>query len=322
MDEQNYLDMESISTPQTVYSSNHVNMQHKRVAEPTELPRRMNNAWNAPERALSPTSIRQRQLRAHLLQLADSNGEITESRQMLFDKHMGHVDDDNDNSIKSLQRFNVCGEQSDDGISSTYPNSSRSTIRDLTCSSISSAMARSSSFVCEDSMNLWAENENKMIQSITAPNKQRLAHRASHPAHPDMIAENPFELPLKANKHRSSPRNHFDITTKFQRGKSVESTEQITRDAFASHGLIQGYTREHLLRAEKFGSVIKVIRKPGHHIGPTRNPDCECAHCRRWFDERRNFRERAASFDVINSIAQTPSNSNDRSKFRFNTNVV
>lgn len=322
MDEQNYLDMDSISTPQTVYSSNHMNMQHKRVAETTELPRRMINVANASERTLSPTSARQRQLRAHLLQLADSHGEITESKQMLFDKHLEHTDDDNDNSIKSLQRSNVCRDQSDDGISSTYPNSSRSTIRDLTCSSISSAMARSSSFVCEDSMNLWAEHENKMIQSIAASNKQRQMHRPSHTTHPDMIAENPFELPLKANKHRLSPRNHFDITTKFQRGKSVELTEPITRDAFASHSLIQGYTREHLLRAEKFGSVIKVIRKPGHHVGPTRNPDCECAHCRRWFDERRNYRERAASFDVINSIGQTPSNSHDRSKFRFNTNVV
>lgn len=35
--------------------------------------------------------------------------------------------------------------------------------------------------------------------------------------------------------------------------------------------------------ARKFGRIIDVYRKPGHHIGPAKNPDCSCDHCTEYF---------------------------------------
>lgn len=335
MDDHNYLDIESNSTPQTVYSSHNVKLQHKRVADTCELPRRI---ANVAEQRHSPTAIiRQNQLRDYLLQKCNSTDEITESKQMLFDKHMDHINDDNAHRVKSKQRFNVCHDQSDDCISSTYPNSSRSTARDLTCSSISSTMARSMSFVCDphrdDTANMWTDIDNEMSQHAHLLDRQQddRAQRSINPnankTYPttSTIAYAAYPLAsMKTGANRFMPRNHFDIAAKFQRGKSVESSEPLGRDMVdATDSLIPGYTREHLLRAEKFGSVIKVCRMPGHHVGPTKNPDCMCTHCRRWFDERRHLRERALSMDFITSIGQLTSNPIDyRSRVRFNTNIV
>ncbi|RZC39389.1 HR1 domain containing protein [Asbolus verrucosus] len=42
------------------------------------------------------------------------------------------------------------------------------------------------------------------------------------------------------------------------------------------------YTNQRAI-AKKFGSIVPVVRKPGHHIGPVKNPDCLCDHCQRHF---------------------------------------
>lgn len=56
-----------------------------------------------------------------------------------------------------------------------------------------------------------------------------------------------------------------------------------------------GYTAEHLLKAKKFGTVVRTARKPGHHVGPTKNPSCACESCQRWLAERFQVRGRAFS---------------------------
>ncbi|XP_022916560.1 uncharacterized protein [Onthophagus taurus] len=35
--------------------------------------------------------------------------------------------------------------------------------------------------------------------------------------------------------------------------------------------------------ARRFGNIVNVFKKPGHHIGPAKNPDCMCDHCRQYF---------------------------------------
>lgn len=47
----------------------------------------------------------------------------------------------------------------------------------------------------------------------------------------------------------------------------------------------QGEKTEHIAKASIFGPVIGAFRKPGHHIGPSKNPSCSCEHCRRYFEE-------------------------------------
>lgn len=48
-----------------------------------------------------------------------------------------------------------------------------------------------------------------------------------------------------------------------------------------------GERTDHIVKASMFGAVISAFRKPGHHIGPAKNPSCACEHCRRFFEETR-----------------------------------
>lgn len=379
--------MESNSTPQTVYDSNQLKLHHKRVADTDNLPRRI--IASHQHDYLENTSYGN--LRDYLLSQCDSRDEVTESKQMLFEKHVGGMNDGRNNQsaskptrfANSRNRFHLHREQSDDCISSNYPNSSHSTIRDLTCSSISSVMAASSPAIPDDIESSWKETDidNSTKGSSICPSdsfdydnrndrwrirqlddmwkeKEKRWRMFSSSIMRDSIeekdpmdgsihdyenvspevqqkpqpqdsyyVERPTDVSLNAQSMpnddvRQQHNEAFELSTSprpvYGRGKSMElpiknMTERMARpttfwlksdfgtttEKRKSPALIPGYTREHLLRAQKFGSVIEAIRKPGHHVGPAKNPDCKCEYCRRWFAERGdNFRERASSLDI------------------------
>lgn len=48
--------------------------------------------------------------------------------------------------------------------------------------------------------------------------------------------------------------------------------------------IFPGIFTEQRAVAKRFGNVVNVFKKPGHHIGPAKNPDCTCDHCRRYFE--------------------------------------
>lgn len=153
----NNFDEESNSTPQTVLETK---FHHNRITDKNELPRRIANQFIEKQQKsiISPAKLRQ-----FLIENATSKDEINESKQILFRKHMGESDLTrhmaNPTRISSTKnRFAIQKDGSEDGLSSNYPNSSRSTVRDLTSSSISSALA-SSSAVYED-LDSWKENDN------------------------------------------------------------------------------------------------------------------------------------------------------------------
>ncbi|XP_017881467.1 flocculation protein FLO11 [Ceratina calcarata] len=56
----------------------------------------------------------------------------------------------------------------------------------------------------------------------------------------------------------------------------------------------QGERTDHILKASIFGKVVNAFRKPGHHIGPSKNPSCSCEHCRSHF-EKESLRDRSSS---------------------------
>lgn len=58
-----------------------------------------------------------------------------------------------------------------------------------------------------------------------------------------------------------------------------------------------GERTDHIVKASKFGTVINAFRKPGHHIGPSKNPTCSCDHCRRYFEDE--ARGRASSLSEL-----------------------
>lgn len=368
VDEPNVAELESNSTPQTVYDSNQLKLHHTRVNDGQNLPRRI-VATNQHE-FLQSTSYSN--LRDYLLAQCDSRDEVNESKQMLFEKHVGGITDvRNANFSKPTQRFNnsrnrfhLHREQSDDCISSNYPNSSHSTVRDLTCSSISSMMAASSTAVPDDLESSWKETdmENSTKGSSICPSdtfdyenrgdrwrirqmddawkdKEKRWKMFSSSIMHDSIEEKEtpddsireyvdnvdtqpeFNAQSQQTDEVFAADEMVDVKQRpmFGRGKSMELPvkyikERIARPATfwiknnfepntvkrkSTPVMIPGYTREHLLRAQKFGAVIETIRKPGHHVGPAKNPDCQCEYCRRWFAERGDhFRERASSLDL------------------------
>lgn len=52
--------------------------------------------------------------------------------------------------------------------------------------------------------------------------------------------------------------------------------------------------------AVKFGTVVPVFRKPGHHVGPAKNPNCLCEHCQTHFQNLGRSRTR--------SVGDSPTN--------------
>lgn len=48
---------------------------------------------------------------------------------------------------------------------------------------------------------------------------------------------------------------------------------------------IPGKRTDQLSKAEKFGTIIGTFRKPGHHVGPSKNPECACEHCRKYYKD-------------------------------------
>ena len=65
----------------------------------------------------------------------------------------------------------------------------------------------------------------------------------------------------------------------------------------------QGERTDHILKASIFGRVVSTFRKPGHHVGPAKNPACSCEHCRRHFEE---IRTRSRSLEPRRSDIRTP----------------
>lgn len=358
-------DNESNSTPQTVFDSDEIKLHHTRVANKFELPRRV-AAQTQRQVVTVPTPGN---LREYLLAQSDSKDEVSESKQILFDKHIGGdqpLDQPKQGRFTNArQRFNhFRREQSDDCISSNYPNSSHSTIRDLTCSSVSSHLAASNSVITEDTES-WKEPEIDLAILEKRPatakvvhtdsfeyenrsersNKRQMEDRwKSHtqevddapapPAAPTYDQSDPIyefdelvksmETPKYVRKAMTPSRestahyqqivnrgvsmdmhkwpynaNDFQQNQKPRRSLFGGPPQSIARQTSMFQTQVPGYTREHLMRAQKFGTVIEAIRKPGHHVGPAKNPDCQCEHCRRWFAERENYRSRASSLGNV-----------------------
>ncbi|GAB0091711.1 hypothetical protein DMENIID0001_065760 [Sergentomyia squamirostris] len=395
-------DVESNSTPQTVFESEQMKLMLRRAGK-FDMPRRLGGSSKGSG-IESPKSGIKTSLpslsRENLQQLSNKSSmidEINESKQILFDKHLGGSSSGSRISL----RQRLMKDLSDDCLSSNYPNSSYSTFRDMTVSSISSAQA-STSALFEDLMETsWKESECD----------------TSHPPHASSVAQSSdsFEYDNINDRHRikqmeemwhkknafgdkvwNSPQaerkflmqqqrmNEFmrqkeqgerikqffnvletddsehsgNVTDGYQQpqvakslmpnvmvgmgmsikepspastARTVQSTggddfqrreasepkdtwpgitlrrpttitgssrdSESVASSLQSH--LSGYTHEYLSKARKFGAVVGALRKPGHHVGPAKNPECQCEHCRRWMVERDKGRGRSSSISEI-----------------------
>lgn len=281
---------------------------------------------------------------------ANEKEEVNESKQMLFKKYLGDQRQiQKFNELKSLLHFRR--QASDDAISSNYPNSSYSTVRDLTSSSLASAVGNSPSFVNIDDSD-WKELDvaiqsgnfitptgsfqkwDKGIELDKMRDFKRLWRRPEEHGNELLMQHKLMENFLFVNQQRAeldqsgnfseSDHSHYqksnelgnisdsspstvisyshkkmisdEIPTRISKTPSErKSMEASTVSSSMKSGT---YSKDHLQLAEKFGNVMKKMRKPGHHVGPVRNPTCLCETCKRWVLEKDQVqgRDRAYSF--------------------------
>ncbi|XP_011196401.2 uncharacterized protein Hgs_2 [Zeugodacus cucurbitae] len=469
-------DLESNSTPQTVFDNEQLLLKHKRITGQT-MPRRLQPPTTRAESQATKVTKTENtgDLNiGHAITKSSTAEEVSESKQLLFRKHIG----DQRAAKLSALRQKYMRQPSDDAISSNYPNSSRSTVRDATCSSIASSVVASSQAEYADSS--WKETEDleeiyslaksdsfeyenttdrlrikqmerfwsrtssmdepsgqgytssgspvrghiqgAFLQPIsevssqrnspfttpfkrydtmpsesevfsetsdiyytypgatattttlhtsptylqqtshfprnrpgflqffgpsTSPNQQQQQHtyvssqspitvpEVTSPPHAQLLYSGyqPYLQRWKSETRdnlsthdASSPAEHSSyagsppLTTRqispaFQRSGSEAPPTTSSAATFHQSPMIgrrfemkhessaiseastthSGYTPEHLLKAKKFGTVVSSARKPGHHVGPTKNPSCACESCQRWLAERFQVRGRAFS---------------------------
>lgn len=265
---------------------------------------------------------------------ANEKEEVNESKQMLFKKYLGDQRQIKKfNELRSLLSFRR--DISDDAISSNYANSSYSTVRDLTSSSIGSGVPNSP---FEDAESTWNELDgaikagnfitpvgsfkrwDKDEEMLKMKQFERLWSREGDPTRDLLSQHKLMENFMLVNKNRGDSDNSGNISESdhnFQLGnisdsspstvisysnrkKTRESPEKKLEEIRSMSSSVRSgtYSKDHLALAKRFGSVIKTMRKPGHHVGPVRNPTCLCVTCKRWFMERDQVqgRDRAFSF--------------------------
>lgn len=316
--------VEKVVDAKTLFESDSVRLDSRQAAA-SEMPRRM---------APPPPPVVHR-LASPIPEIVSPPREppscdITEAKQMLFDRYLGD----------QTQRFNAMRNRlrmrrdiSDDAISSNYPNSSYSTFRDMTCSSISSVFAGDESSMKEttdadsflpsrsslypsDSFEYENSDDRVRIKLMSqnwaggnggaAKLQTKLKSLSESEDEDDAMQEFVFS---DFNRMKNASSRSLDVsgaescsTVKLNEQPVVVPTPpsskalppndsgNSTLKSFAS----DLYSRDYISKARQFGALIKV-KKPGHHIGPVRNPECQCEHCRHWMAEREQIRNRAMS---------------------------
>lgn len=271
------------------------------------------------------------------------------------------------NELRTLLNFRR--DVSDDAISSNYANSSYSTMRDFTSSSISSTFGQSPPVMFEDSDGMWKDldeaikngntltpvgsferdpnedcnqmqqfeslwkcreesnpkpkfepymdllNQQKLMKNFYLSGKNRLdsdnSGNVSESDH-SFTYQRSMEM---GNISDSSPSTVISYSHKKSLNTKPllikQNQEQPERDvpdigtmtsSVKSGSSVGSYSKDYLALASKFGPVLGSLRKPGHHIGPIRNPQCPCETCKRWVLEHDKVQGRGRAF----SFGDTP----------------
>ena len=73
-------------------------------------------------------------------------------------------------------------------------------------------------------------------------------------------------------------------TSKSPSGLILKERMNLNPDLRAPFTILPGVHTEQREVAERFGRIVGLFKKPGHHVGPAKNPDCTCQHCRAHFN--------------------------------------
>ncbi|XP_055537529.1 uncharacterized protein LOC129725558 isoform X2 [Wyeomyia smithii] len=337
----------SNATHPTIFESEEMKVHHKRAAK-HDIPRRRLLQQTVDQSTLSTTGSLKK-TNSHTrkpVKRSNTKEEIHESKQMLLNKILGdQKDGESFPSLEYLQHVT-----SDDNLSSNYPFSVRSPKRDITGSSLSSALAdfeeattsanptpsakvviHSDSFEYENSEDRYRINQMERLwgkQTWKSPSVERKLLEIHNPKRransesDNNLSESDHSFIFDNNPPKPNESVHSlnsDSSPSTVKSNRTPSNVDSSPKRFLQQALltvsnsatfpprswspIEGYTSEYLALARRFGSLITGRRKPGVHIGPVRNPECPCEHCRRWILERDGGpHERAHSVEIPANI--------------------
>ncbi|XP_052897399.1 uncharacterized protein LOC128304277 [Anopheles moucheti] len=349
----------------TVYESEEIRVRHKRVGK-HEVPRRLMQQTIDQNTLSTIGSLKRTGSARHGRPRRNTAiDEISESKKILFSKHLGEVpQQQNEEQIQDAFSTYFRQDISDDAISSNYALSAdRSTRRDVTGSSLSSALAcggfyednedsdihsklnrsgttatQSDSFEYDNSEDryrihemehVWKQHHWKspsverrllQMQNSTVPSPSchspESEHNLTESDHSFVYDEAPHPHASNPSLNEYSDSSPSTVKSASQRASSRPNRSILLQQqaVFAAtlqykreFSPVEGYTNEYLAIARRFGSLITGRRKPGTHMGPVRNPECPCEHCRRWVLERDSgsdvtlLHERALSVDGMSA---------------------
>lgn len=295
-----------------LFESDQLRLKHTKIWNRDELPRYLHEKYKRKQHESSEANIQA--LRDYILAQCDSNDEMNESKQILFAKHIGDESSVRDSDVSLRNSFKFQCEPNDDGLSTDYPTSSRSNLsEDAELSWAENAnvkegwrnpeqvrVQRTIDAVTEDierSTSQLVEEFEELVRSMEKDSKQRTPvtpdPSSAASALPTVSEDTP--PPLKRQSMQIFEEKKAIFRNKLRSAPHAQEEEKKRVQRSWGAYKINGLNREHLIRASKFGTVIDAILKPGHHIGPVRNPDCLCQHCRAYFAEARTTRDRAFS---------------------------
>uniref|UniRef100_A0A1B6C1K6 Uncharacterized protein n=1 Tax=Clastoptera arizonana TaxID=38151 RepID=A0A1B6C1K6_9HEMI len=103
----------------------------------------------------------------------------------------------------------------------------------------------------------------------------------------------------------SSPRKYLcqDLIGPFGLETEPPPKPKLESSVTSPFSSVPGVKTDQLNKAEKFGAIIGTFKKPGHHVGPSKNPDCSCENCRKFYEEK-GYRSRTHSLGDMPSLKQ------------------
>lgn len=285
-----------------LYDTDQLRLKHTRIWNRDEMPRYLNEKYKRKSNEPSESNVQT--LRDYILAQCDSNDEMNESKQILFAKHIGDESSVKDSDVSLKSSFQFQSDPNEDGLSTDYPDSPQSD-RDLSWTENTNLkgtwknpeQVRVHSTIdavtknIEQSTNKLVEEFDELVKSLEEENRKRT---------PATSESKSFEISAPSIEPSPEKRPSMKIFEErkamFRKNKNllVDEEKKKMQSSYAAYKM-QGLNREHLIRASKFGTVIDAILKPGHHIGPVKNPDCLCQNCVAYFFDKKIIRERAFS---------------------------
>lgn len=211
-----------------------------------------------------------------LMWVQDDDSLMDESKYLLFEKYMKDqigVEDFRDFQSDFNLHFN---NQSNDTISTTYPISN-SLRNDITSSSVASSFAISQ-IESPDSMKMTGDQFEIPERSDELDIQQKYSDFLNRISR-NRMSSNTRNVPRYSELSNISDSSMSTVIS------CARVSSKSEKDFIINRTRPSEYSKEYLSLAQNFGAVV-TMRRPGHHTGPVRNPDCECEHCRAWNEDR------------------------------------